>query len=226
MLYVHTLLTATKPYNYQQETSKKPKKIGPKPIKGPDFPELPTANSQLHSFGTVYRNPSDYTPAWSSHSKDTANNDNNNTKVPKIKKVAPAPVLDFPALDSPSGPLDVKQPKSSNPKPMKPAEQKVKPKKQQNNAASLASAADLIFNDKPKLTATKKQDQAMTKPSSQLVDMVEKNYVKGIKNDGYAQSATSSSINIVSSLPPREPPPGFVTLNKKVLKILKKRKIY
>ena len=215
----------SKPMNFHEKSANRGKKPtqdpstkNPRPSSQADYPELPSSNATIHAFGGggPTRNPAGYKPAWSSTQQQSDNKENdkksNGSNPPsKRKNVAPAPDLDFPAfpaLDAPSGPLHKPQPKSkhktSNSRPSMERNSAVKaPSKPSNStSASLASAADLIFSDKPK--------QQPSKKSLLTEDMVEaERSVKGVRNDGYAQSNVNPSINLVTSLPTREPSPGF-----------------
>ena len=209
----------SKPMNYQEKSANKGKKPAqnsaknPRPSSQADYPELPSSNATIHAFGGgPTRYPNGYKPAWSSQQQQSDNKENdkksNSSNTSKRKNVAPAPDLDFPAfpaLDAPSGPLQKPQSKAKNKnsRPMeKNAAVKTPSKPNGSTSASLASAADLIFSDKPK--------QQPTKKSLLTEDMVEtERSVKGVRNDGYAQSSVNPSINLVTSLPSREPTPEY-----------------
>ena len=214
--------------NYEEFTRKKvegsnskTKNPTHKNDKTSDFPDLPTSTANLHSFGSsVYRNPSGYSPAWTSQSKKT--NSSEKSKMPKPSKIAPAP--DFPELGKPSAPtppVHVPKPNKQKAKKQQQAEIKSVDKNHQNHnksttngsAAGLASAADLIFSNKPK---TKKENSNVAmNVASQNADEDENRYLKsGVKNEGYSGSTPNPSINLVASLPPKEPPPGFNSSSK------------
>ena len=219
--------------NYEEFTRKKvegsnskTKNPTHKNDKTSDFPDLPTSTANLHSFGSsVYRNPSGYSPAWTSQSKKT--NSSEKSKMPKPSKIAPAP--DFPELGKPSAPtppVHVPKPNKQKAKKQQQAEIKSVDKNHQNHnkfttngsAAGLASAADLIFSNKPK---TKKENSNVpmnVAGQNTYVDEEDDDdnrYLKnGVKNEGYSGSTPNPSINLVASLPPKEPPPGFNSSNK------------
>ena len=206
--------------SYQELTRKKAEGSNSKPKnaanndKASDFPDLPTSTANLHSFGSsAHRNPSGYSPAWTSQAKNT-----NSSEKSKPIKIAPAP--DFPELGKPSAPLQVPKPNKQKAKKqqneIKSANIQNRPKSKTNGsaAASLASAADLIFSNKPK---TKKENSnvPMNVAGQNADDDDDNRYLKnGVKNEGYEGSTVNPSINLVASLPPKEPPPGFNSSSK------------
>ena len=142
-----------------------------------------------------------------------------------MKKVAPAPDLDFPSLGRPasSGNVDKNVPKSSN--------FKKKDKKPNNNLngvvinshataskagnANLKSAADLIFSEKrpsrpkPKLY----EDDEIMDTSRPLLPEDDFSSVDAkmafLKVSQAPGSKVESSIRMVTQLPPKSGPPGF-----------------
>jgi len=151
-----------------------------------DFPSLPSySQNQVHAFGPQYRNPTGYTPAWSSQERQPEKGG---------KKVAPAPDLDFPSLQPSSNPGRPEKKAKSVKKAVVP-----KPEPILNSSSSLRSAADLIFSGSAASSSnghsTKAYEATSEKENVPKINVVEQLPKQSKPPPGFGRPVVSSSKN-------------------------------